>query len=149
MHRPRVDRRHPCRPRGRVPSRQGSVTTPKYPAAGPPGDDPGDRHFATLAGESGQGFILEGGGSLPEATIAFETWGELDRSRGNGVLVSHALTGDSHATGPATPAHPTPGWWNGLIGPGAPIDTDRFFVVCPNVLGGCQGSSGPSSAGPD
>ena len=85
----------------------------------------------------------------PGSTVAYETWGELDRAAGNGVLVLHALTGDSHAAGPAGDGHPTPGWWDALIGPGAPIDTDRFFVVCPNVLGGCQGTTGPSSAAPD
>ena len=65
------------------------------------------------------------------------------------MLVLHALTGDSHAAGPAGPGHPTPGWWDALIGPGAAIDTDRYFVVCPNVLGGCQGTTGPSSPAPD
>jgi homoserine O-acetyltransferase len=65
------------------------------------------------------------------------------------VLVLHALTGDSHAAGPAEPGHPQAGWWSSLIGPGAPIDTDRFFVVAPNVLGGCQGTTGPGSDAPD
>src|SRR5206468_8617597 len=65
------------------------------------------------------------------------------------VLVEHALTGDSHVEGPAGPGHPTPGWWPGLVGPGAPLDTDRLFVVCANVLGGCQGTTGPSSRTPD
>lgn len=64
------------------------------------------------------------------------------------MLVLHALTGDSHVAGPAEPGHPTPGWWDGLIGPGRALDTDRWFVVAPNVLGGCQGSTGPSSSGP-
>lgn len=65
------------------------------------------------------------------------------------MLVLHALTGDSHVAGPAGPGHPTPGWWEGLVGPGLALDPDRWFVVAPNVLGGCQGSTGPSSAGPD
>ncbi|GAA3503313.1 homoserine O-acetyltransferase [Streptomyces prasinosporus] len=64
------------------------------------------------------------------------------------MLVLHALTGDSHVVGPAEPGHPTPGWWDGLIGPGRALDTDHWFVVAPNVLGGCQGSTGPSSPGP-
>ncbi|GAA2567920.1 homoserine O-acetyltransferase [Streptomyces fimbriatus] len=64
------------------------------------------------------------------------------------MLVLHALTGDSHAAGPAGPGHPTPGWWDGLIGPGRALDTDRWFVVAPNVLGGCQGSTGPASPRP-
>lgn len=65
------------------------------------------------------------------------------------MLVLHALTGDSHLTGPAGPGHPTAGWWTELVGPGRALDTDRWFVVAPNVLGGCQGSTGPSSAAPD
>jgi homoserine O-acetyltransferase len=65
------------------------------------------------------------------------------------VLVLHALTGDSHAAGPPGPGHPTEGWWASIIGPGAAIDTDRFFVVAPNVLGGCQGTTGPASPAPD
>ncbi len=65
------------------------------------------------------------------------------------MLVLHALTMDSHATGPAEPGHLHPGWWDGVIGPGAPLDTDRWFVVCPNVLGGCQGTTGPASDAPD
>lgn len=80
--------------------------------------------------------------------IAYETWGRLSPDRSNAVLVLHALTGDSHAAGPAGPGHPTPGWWDGLIGPGRALDTDRWFVVAPNVLGGCQGSTGPSSYRP-
>jgi homoserine O-acetyltransferase len=82
-------------------------------------------------------------------TIAYETWGELARDQSNAVLVMHALTGDSHAIGPAGNGHPSAGWWEGMIGPGAPIDTNRFFVVCPNVLGGCQGTTGPASPAPD
>lgn len=64
------------------------------------------------------------------------------------MLVLHALTGDSHVSGPAGPGHPTPGWWDGLVGPGRALDTDRWFVVAPNVLGGCQGSTGPSARRP-
>ncbi|MDI5965502.1 homoserine O-acetyltransferase MetX [Streptantibioticus silvisoli] len=92
---------------------------------------------------------LEAGGELPSLRLAFETWGRLAPDRSNAVLVLHALTGDSHVTGPAGPGHPTPGWWDGLIGPGRALDTDRWFVVAPNVLGGCQGSTGPSSLRPD
>ncbi len=86
---------------------------------------------------------------LPSVRMAYETWGELDAGATNAVLVCHALTGDSHATGPAGPGHPTTGWWSGFIGPGKAIDTERWFVVCVNVLGGCQGSTGPSSLDPD
>jgi len=81
--------------------------------------------------------------------MAYETWGRLNEARDNAVLVLHALTGDSHVEGPAGPDSPTPGWWPGLIGPGRVLDTDRYFVVAPNVLGGCRGTTGPSSPGPD
>jgi homoserine O-acetyltransferase len=91
---------------------------------------------------------LELGGRLDDVTVAYETWGTLDRTASNAVLVLHALTGDSHVHGEAGPGHPTPGWWDGLIGPGAAIDTRRWFVVAPNVLGGCQGTTGPASPDP-
>jgi homoserine O-acetyltransferase len=81
--------------------------------------------------------------------LAYETWGRLDAQRDNAVLVLHAMSGDSHAAGDVGPGHPSPGWWQGVLGPGLGIDTDRWFVVCPNVLGGCQGSTGPSSKAPD
>ena len=121
------------------------MTATHYPGAWRPGDEPGRREFAVLGGDGGGGFALEGGGRLDEVTVAYETWGTLNSARSNGVLVLHALTGDSHVVGPAGPGHPLPGWWDGLIGPGAPIDTDRYYAVCPNVLGGCQGTTGPSS----
>ena len=81
--------------------------------------------------------------------IAYETWGELSVARDNAILVLHALTGDSHVVGPSGPGHPSPGWWPGVVGPGRAIDTDRWFVVAPNVLGGCQGSTGPASVASD
>ncbi|SEL82664.1 homoserine O-acetyltransferase [Streptacidiphilus jiangxiensis] len=81
--------------------------------------------------------------------VAYEAWGALAPDRSNAVLVLHALTGDSHAAGTAGPGHPSPGWWDALIGPGRALDTDCWFVVAPNVLGGCQGSTGPASAAPD
>ncbi len=110
-----------------------------------PGDDPGRRQFHTFD----DGLKLEAGGRLERPTVAYETWGTLAPDASNAVLVLHALTGDSHAAGPAGPGHGDVGWWDGTIGPGCAIDTDRFFVVCPNVLGGCQGTTGPSSVAPD
>ena len=104
----------------------------------------GDRRFAEVGGVD-----LELGGRLGQVSVAFETWGVLDRAASNAVLVLHALTGDSHVVGEAGPGHPTPGWWDGLIGPGAAIDTRRWFVVAPNILGGCQGTTGPASPAPD
>ncbi|MGZ4675089.1 MAG: homoserine O-acetyltransferase MetX [Acidimicrobiia bacterium] len=111
-----------------------------------PGDPPGRRQFATLF--EARPHVLESGGRLGPVTVAYETWGELAPDRSNALLVLHALTGDSHATGRAGPGHRSEGWWDPLIGPGRPIDTDRFFVVCPNVLGGCQGTTGPASIDP-
>jgi homoserine O-acetyltransferase/O-succinyltransferase len=92
---------------------------------------------------------LESGAVLDDVSIAVQRWGELSPTRDNVVVVLHALTGDSHITGPAGPGHPTPGWWDGIAGPGAPIDTDRWCAVATNVLGGCRGSTGPSSIAPD
>ncbi len=112
-----------------------------------PGDPVGDRRFVPLS--PGRPFALEGGGQLRGAEVAYETVGRLDADRGNAVLVCHALTGDSHVVGPSSDAHPAPGWWDGLVGPGRAVDTDRDFVVCVNVLGGCQGSTGPASPHPD
>ena len=110
-----------------------------------PGDNPGRRQFATFA----DGLKLEAGGTLETVTVAYETWGTLAPDASNAVLVLHALSLDSHACGPAGPGHGDVGWWDGTVGPGCAIDTDRFFVVCPNVLGGCQGTTGPSSAAAD
>ncbi len=119
------------------------------PASGAwaPGDNPGRRQFVTLFADGA--LELETGGSLSSVTVAYETWGQLDAEGANAVMVAHALTGDSHAAGPAGPGHLHPGWWDGGIGPGKGIDTDGFFVVCPNVLGGCQGTTGPSSLAAD
>ncbi len=107
-------------------------------------DPVGQRQFAHVGPLS-----LEAGGHLPEVTLAFESWGHLNEDGSNAVLVLHALTGDSHISGEVEPGHPTEGWWTDLIGPGAPLDTDHYFVVAPNVLGGCQGSTGPASLAPD
>ena len=120
-----------------------------YPGVWLPGDDPGRRQFAAVSPGGDGGFSLEGGGALAKVDVAYEIWGALNEDRSNAILVLHALTGDSHAAGPAGPGHALVGWWDGLIGPGAAIDTNRYFVVCPNVLGGCQGTTGPASDGPD
>ncbi len=104
------------------------------------GDPAGDRLFAPLPT-----IKLASGRELASARIAFETWGTLNDDKSNAVLVLHALTGDSHASGAASKAHKTDGWWSEIIGPGLAIDTDRWYVVAPNILGGCQGSTGPAS----
>ena len=93
-------------------------------------------------------FEPELGGSLPEATLAYETWGELNEAADNAVLLVHALTGDSHAAGGPEETHKRGGWWEPMVGPGRAIDSERYFVVCSNVLGGCSGSTGPASVEP-
>jgi homoserine O-acetyltransferase len=108
------------------------------------GDPPGRRRFADIGG-----LELESGQQLPDVRVAYETWGTLTPEGDNAVLVLHALTGDSHVVGDPGPGHSTGGWWEGLIGPGRALDTDRWFVVAPNVLGGCQGTTGPSSTAAD
>jgi len=107
-------------------------------------DPPAGRRFAGVGP-----FSFESGESLPYVRVAYETWGELSPTGDNAVLVLHALTGDAHAVGPSGPGQPTAGWWSGIIGPGKAIDTDRWFVVVPNMLGGCQGTTGPASIAPD
>ncbi len=108
------------------------------------GDPVGDRQFARL-GE----FVTQAGHSIPNCIIAYETFGTLNAERSNAVLLLHALTGDSHVVGPAGPGHPTTGWWGDVVGPGLALDTDRWCVIAPNILGGCQGSTGPASIAPN
>ncbi|GGN02075.1 homoserine O-acetyltransferase [Terrabacter tumescens] len=108
------------------------------------GDPVGRRQFAHVGDVE-----LERGGVLPDVRIAYETWGRLNEAGDNVVLVEHALTGDSHVVGEAGPGHASPGWWNSLIGAGGPVDPDEWFVIASNVLGGCQGSTGPASPAPD
>jgi homoserine O-acetyltransferase len=94
-------------------------------------------------------FTTDSGFVFDQIRVAYQTWGILNEDASNAIYIAHALTGDSHVTGSAGTGHATGGWWNSLVGPGAPIDTDKYFVVCANVLGGCQGTTGPSSAAPD
>ena len=108
------------------------------------GDPVAFRKFANLGAQR-----LENGEILPSVTLAYETWGELDEAGSNAVLILHALTGDAHVYGETAPGQPTPGWWEQIVGPGRIIDTERYFVVAANVLGGCQGSTGPASLAPD
>ena len=108
------------------------------------GDPVGSRRFVEIGDVP-----LERGGALPDGTIAYETWGELNAAGDNAVLVLHALTGDSHVVGPAGAGHPTAGWWSGLVGEGEVLDPAEWFIVAPNMLGGCQGSTGPASIAAD
>jgi len=89
---------------------------------------------------------LESGGTLPKVTVAFETYGQLNESHDNAILICHAISGDSHVA--KHNDEDEPGWWDILVGPGKPVDTNRFFVVCPNLLGGCRGTTGPGSINP-
>lgn len=90
---------------------------------------------------------LRCGGRLPSVTVAYETYGRLNAQRDNAVLICHAISGDSHVA--RHDARDDPGWWDIAVGPGKPIDTDRYFVICPNVLGGCRGTTGPNSTNPE
>ncbi|MFW5923558.1 MAG: homoserine O-acetyltransferase MetX [Planctomycetota bacterium] len=92
---------------------------------------------------------LRCGEKLGPIDVAYETYGELSPERDNAVLVCHALTGDAHVAGRHSPDDKRPGWWNVMVGPGKPIDTDRYFVICSNILGGCKGTTGPSSINPE
>ena len=107
------------------------------------GDPVGERRFLPIGTVT-----TEAGAEIPHARMAYEQFGELNAAGDNAILVFHALTGDSHLVGPAGPGHPTDGWWTEIVGPGRALDTDQYCVIAPNVLGGCQGSTGPASLGP-
>ncbi|MFZ5608185.1 MAG: homoserine O-acetyltransferase MetX [Pseudomonadota bacterium] len=100
---------------------------------------------ATLARSSP--LVLDSGASLSPVTIAYETYGALDAARANAILVCHALTGDQHAAS-RHPITGKPGWWHLMVGPGKVVDTNRYFVICANVLGSCMGTTGPASVNP-
>jgi homoserine O-acetyltransferase len=91
---------------------------------------------------------LDSGACLAPLTLAYETYGELNAAGTNAILLLHALSGDAHAAGRHSPADRKPGWWESMVGPGRPFDTERYFVICSNVIGGCMGSTGPSSRDP-
>lgn len=96
-----------------------------------------------------QPFEFESGRSIPDFTLRYETYGRLNHEKTNAVLIAHALTGDHHCAGIHTLKDRKPGWWNNMIGPGKPVDTNKFFVLCINCIGGCQGSTGPTSINPE
>jgi homoserine O-acetyltransferase len=95
-----------------------------------------------------QSLRLEGGGELSPLALAYETYGRLSQAKDNAILVAHALSGDAHCAGWHCTEDKRPGWWDMLIGPGKALDTEKYFVVCANVIGGCSGSTGPSSPNP-
>ncbi|MFP4158939.1 MAG: homoserine O-acetyltransferase [Desulfobacterales bacterium] len=106
-----------------------------------------EKKFFTFA-EPPNEMRLDSGAKLGPITLAYETYGTLNADKSNVVLVCHALTGDSHAAGYYSDNDEKPGWWDNMIGPGKGIDTDKYFVICSNVLGGCMGSTGPASINP-
>ncbi|NOK64016.1 MAG: homoserine O-acetyltransferase [Chloroflexi bacterium AL-W] len=91
---------------------------------------------------------LDSGATLAPVTLAYETYGTLNAARDNAILITHALSGDAHAAGQHTLHDRKPGWWDNMIGPEKPFDTNRYFIICSNVIGGCQGSTGPASTHP-
>jgi len=125
------------------------MTRHDYPATGAwfPGMPVGGRKFAHFPED--RPFALDGGKVLSSVSIAYESWGTLNEDASNAILICHAWTGDSHVSGAAEEGNPTPGWWEGVVGPGKAIDTNKWFVVCSNVIGGCQGSTGPATAHPE
>ena len=98
--------------------------------------------------QPGQELALEGGGSLAPFTIAYETYGKLSARKDNAIIVTHALSGDAHVAGLHSANDKRPGWWDMMIGPGKGLDTDKYFVISSNVIGGCSGSTGPASEDP-
>ena len=124
--------------------------SPKVPEDGasaggePPALTPTEHVFAIT---EDQPLTLDSGGALAPVTIAYQTLGELNRDRSNAILVCHALTGDQYLAG-KNPATGRPGWWETMVGPGKTLDTNRYFVICSNVLGGCMGTTGPKDIDP-
>jgi homoserine O-acetyltransferase/O-succinyltransferase len=104
--------------------------------------------YATLF-EPPQELTLVGGAKLGPVRVAYETYGELSPERDNAIFVCHALTGDAHVAGLHAPDSRKPGWWDELVGPGKGLDTNRYFIICANILGGCQGTTGPNSINPE
>src|SRR6202047_1201238 len=90
---------------------------------------------------------LDNGATLAPVDVAYESYGELNEAKSNAILILHAFSGDAHAAGVSAETG-KPGWWDNMIGPGKAFDTDRYFIICSNVLGGCQGTTGPGSINP-
>lgn len=124
-----------------APQPEAGTRAPKsIPANGKP-------HGKTVVFPDGQALVTDGGGRIAPLAIGYETYGELNADRSNAILLCHALTGDQYAAG-VNPVTGKPGWWDAMVGPGKPFDTDRYFLICSNVVGGCMGATGPSSINP-
>ncbi|MBU0580780.1 MAG: alpha/beta fold hydrolase, partial [Candidatus Margulisbacteria bacterium] len=93
-------------------------------------------------------FVLEAGDSLPNLTIAYETYGKLNEDKSNAILICHALSGDAHVAGKNSANDKKTGWWDEMVGPGKAFDTLKYFVICSNIIGGCKGTTGPNSKNP-
>ncbi|KYK57984.1 homoserine O-acetyltransferase [Drechmeria coniospora] len=113
------------------------------PSSGP---EPSYTSGVTLTYQCHKPLELDWGGVLPEFNVAYESWGEMNAQKSNVILLHTGLSASSHAH--STPANPQPGWWERFIGPGAPLDTDKYHIICTNVIGGCYGSTGPGSVDP-
>ncbi len=126
------------------------MLTETTPRAGAPSEPDAlvERQQVTLF-EPPQPLLLECGRTLGPITVTYETVGTLSPERDNAIFICHALTGDAHVAGRHHHDDRKPGWWDGFVGPGKGIDTDRYFVICANILGGCQGTTGPSSENPE
>ena len=92
---------------------------------------------------------LVSGREIGPVTVAYETYGTLSEEKDNAILILHALTGDSHVAGKYSPDDKKAGWWDGMVGPGKAFDTDKYFIICSNILGGCRGTTGPNSINPE
>ncbi len=106
------------------------------------------QHDFTFGHEGDEPLLLESGRRFGPITVRYETYGSLNDDRSNAILLLHAFSGDAHAAGRHAPEDRHPGWWDTMVGPGRAFDTDRYFVICSNVLGGCQGTTGPGSIDP-
>ena len=106
-----------------------------------------EKRFFSFAEPPGE-MSLDSGAALGPITLAYETYGRLNGAKSNAVLICHALSGSSHAAGYYAEAEDKPGWWDNMVGPGKAIDTNKYFVICPNIIGSCYGSTGPGSIDP-
>ncbi|KAF1739195.1 putative serine-O-acetyltransferase cys2 [Beauveria bassiana] len=125
---------------------QHATSSSSSPSSSSSGPEPSYTSGVTQVYHCRDPLRLDWGGVLPSFDIAYETWGALNADKSNAILLHTGLSASSHAH--STPENPSPGWWEKFIGPGAPLDTDRFHIICTNVLGGCYGSTGPSSVDP-
>ena len=123
----------------------GQASTLPKPDAAIEADAP---HSLALRFGPDRPLAMEAGVALTPLTIAYQTYGALNAAKSNAILVCHALTGDQHVAN-RHPVTGREGWWTTMVGPGRPLDTDRFFVICANVVGGCMGSTGPTSTNPE